>query len=109
MQFGNGLLRLNYGTLKLANEIAFPLFSRLKMENDGDVKTFYEKITLHGKRLNATPEMLQSFFVGGLLTHIKTYVMLRQPNSLSEAFQLAREAEIMAPADDSSLARQLKD
>ena len=62
-----------------------------------------------GATLEVTPEMLKAFFIDGLLKHIKTYVLLRQPASLSEAFQLAKQAEHIIPNEESTLIHQVRD
>ena len=102
-------LQLNFGPLELPPEIAYPQLSKLKMDPKSTVQTFFEKLTTQGRRLDVSPEMLKAFFIDGLSKHLKTYVLLRQPDTISRAFQMAKQAEQILPHDDSSLVHQVKD
>ena len=79
------------------------------MDPKKDVHAFFEQLTTQGARLDVNPEMLKAFFIDGLSKHLKTYVLLRQPDTISRAFQMAKQAEQILPHDDSSLVHQVKD
>ena len=49
------------------------------------------------------PEILLSFFLGGLHKDIKSYCLLKNPESVHDAVALAREAEIVLRANDGSI------
>ena len=93
-------LRLNFGHIDLPSEVGYPQLVAIKITLEGTVQTFYEKLNEHGKRLNISDEMLKTLFIGGLVKHVKTYVMLWRPKNLTESVELAKQAELLIPIDE---------
>ena len=93
-------LRLNFGVVKMPCEVAYPLLTKLKMTTT--VQEYLNQFRKLCTNLHVTPNMIQAFFVYGLKPKVKQYVTIRQPKTLNEAIQYAKQGEAIAPEDETS-------
>ena len=89
-----GGLRLLFGTVQTTEDIAYPRLANLKMKSGMTVQNFFEEFMKLQQNLEVTPGFLLGTFINGLASNIKSYVVLRSPKSVTEAFLLAKQAEL---------------
>ena len=97
------MLRDNFGKTPLPASVAYQVLSETKMGEKEKVQQFYERLIEKCKGQVVQPEILLSFFLGGLHRDIKSYCLLKNPQSIQDAVALAREAEIVLRANDGSI------
>ena len=93
-------LRLNFGVVQMPGEVAYPLLTKLKMTTT--VQEYLNQFRKLCTNLDVTPAMTQAFFIDGLTQKVKQYVTIRQPKSLNEAIQYAKQGEAIAPEPENT-------
>lgn len=110
--------KIDYGTLrdklltafdrvKLPPVQAFKRLTNFKKEDSDSVQEFFEKLLQEVKHLDISDSHKLAIFVNGLPSFIKDILILKDYNTLDEAFLKARELEVLGPIRDEDRTNEL--